>query len=65
MEIVEELKRLKSLLDEGAISQEEFNRLKQNLLVAEAGKNSAKEKSPQPILHNERKSLLNKKLIIL
>jgi tripartite-type tricarboxylate transporter receptor subunit TctC len=45
MEIVEELKRLKSLLDEGAIPQEEFTHLKKNLLNVASTSNTIPENS--------------------
>jgi Short C-terminal domain len=35
MNIIEEIKRLKALLDEGAITQDEFNKLKKNLLTSD------------------------------
>ena len=65
MEIVEELKRLKSLLDEGAITSNEFNELKKNVIDGQASNIVAESKSyrkEQPG-NKKSKSLLRSTLL--
>ncbi len=55
---IDELKRLKSLLDEGTINKEEFNQLKKNILESNLNQDSTKMNmveniSPQNILNSE------------
>ena len=65
MNIIEEIKRLKSLLDQGAITLDEFNMLKKNVLAKEEEKsigtpmvnpNTPMEVSDQKMIENEIKS---------
>lgn len=50
MDIIEDIKGLKNLLDQGAITEEEFNSLKKNILSKDTGKNELNISSSQSSL---------------
>jgi hypothetical protein len=55
MDKIEDIKKLKALLDQGAISKEEFDSLKSKLMI-DAGSNHPDENKKEPVLKHSDKS---------